>query len=286
MQNNDLWIKTKEELLNEIHADYPKGKMILWRIGQCGYVIKFNGKIILIDPVLNDIRDETRISLRLYPVLFTPNDIEADFVICTHAHADHLAEETVKKFADKKNPPVFVVPAGCKKIMESLCPESSQIVYIKEGKTVKLTETSIENEIAISGISAAHPEHYFDENDERMALCYYLKLGNYSLIHLGDTYLTPHLYGELLKIPSPDVFFPPINGDDLFRKMMKYIGNMEAEEAAKLSVKIRAKTAIPTHYDMIIGNTADPNRFANEMIRLDRASNYKILGLGEKLIIQ
>lgn len=282
MEKLEMWCKTKEELLAEIHKDYEKGGLNLWRIGQCGYVIKFAGKVLLIDPVLNDLCDENGVSQRLYPSVFSASEIDADYVICTHAHADHLAEPTVKEFAEKANPPVFVVPAGCKNIMERICPKGTKVVYLADKKEELLWGQGDE-EIRISGISAAHPEHFIDEDDEHMALSYRLQFGRLSLIHLGDTYLTERLYNDLMAMPSPDVFLPPINGDDLFRKMRNFIGNMGAEEAAKLAVKIGARLAIPTHWDMFNGNTADPQRFVNEMMRLGKGNSCKVPELGERV---
>lgn len=280
-----MWQKTKEELLAEIHSEYEDGSLIVWRIGQCGYVFKFNGKILLIDPVLNDLCDENGVSQRLYPALFSASEINADYVLCTHAHADHLVEETVKEFAQKIKPPVFVVPQGCKEIMEQLCPEKSNIFYIKDSETQNL-DSSQAYKITVTAISAAHPEHFLHSDDSRMALSYQLHFGNLTVIHLGDTYLTERLYNNLKSLPSPDLFLPPINGDDLFRKLRDFIGNMEAEEAAKLADKIGAKMAIPTHWDMFNGNTADPQRFVNEMTRLGKAKNCRVLGLGERFVIK
>lgn len=274
-----MWSKTGNELLDEIHtAEVNSQSFLMWRIGQCGYVIKFDGKIILIDPVLNDLTDENGTTVRLYPYPFTATEIGADFVICTHGHADHLAEETIKEFASKNGSPVFIVPAGCKKQMEKLCNLENKIVYLSDGEIAELPTCS--GSFKVRAISAAHPEHYLEKNDDRMALSYQLQLGNKTLVHLGDTYLTEQLLHNLEQLPAPDVFLPPINGDDLFRKMINFIGNMEAEEAAKLAVRLDAKMAIPTHYDMVKGNTADPQRFINEMTRLGKSKNCLTLELG------
>ncbi|MCQ2582801.1 MAG: MBL fold metallo-hydrolase [Treponema sp.] len=281
-----MWLKNGKELIEEIHnAHNENGNVFLWRIGQCGYVIKFCGKIILIDPVLNDLTDENGKTVRLYEAPFSAADINADYVLCTHGHADHLAEETVKTFALKKRSPVFIVPAGCKKQMENLFGTESEakVIYLKPEESAECP--AINCCFIVKAISAAHPDHYYDESDSRMALSYVLQLGKKTIIHLGDTYLTEPLLNNLESIQEPDLLLPPINGDDLFRKMINFIGNMEAEEAAKLAVRIKAKLAIPTHYDMVLNNTADPNRFLNEMKRLESADKCMLLELGQQLIL-
>lgn len=119
-----------------------------------------------------------------------------------------------------------------------------------------------------------------------MALGYQLDLGGFTVVHLGDTYLTPRLYAALEALPQPDLLLAPINGQDFFRTQRSCIGNLEAEEAAQLAVRLRAGCSIPTHYDMVQGNTADPLRFVPALRRLDPAARFALPALGERLIFQ
>ncbi len=117
-----------------------------------------------------------------------------------------------------------------------------------------------------------------------MALAYCVELDGIRVMHLGDTYLTERLLHSLEQLEAPHIFLPPINGDDRFRAMRDCIGNMEAEEAAKLAVHLGADLSIPTHYDMIAGNTVDPLRFAAELRRLSPTAKWHIPALGELVI--
>ena len=102
----------------------------------------------------------------------------------------------------------------------------------------------------------------------------------------GDTYLTPHLYETLQALPRPDLLLAPINGQDFFRTQRNCIGNLEAEEAAQLAVRLGAVCTIPTHYDMVQGNTVDPLRFAAALRQLDPAACFALPALGERLLFQ
>ena len=133
---------------------------------------------------------------------------------------------------------------------------------------------------------AAHPEHILDAGDPGMALGYQLTFGGFTVVHLGDTYLTPHLYETLQALPRPDLLLAPINGQDFFRTQRNCIGNLEAEEAAQLAVRLGAACTIPTHYDMVQGNTVDPLRFAAALRQLDPAACFALPALGERLLFQ
>lgn len=45
-------------------------------------------------------------------------------------------------------------------------------------------------------------------------------------------------------------------------------GNMNYREAALLSSKVKAKVAIPQHYDMVALNSEDPQKFVREVKRI------------------
>ena len=87
-------------------------------------------------------------------------------------------------------------------------------------------------------------------------------------------------------LPRPDLLLAPINGQDFFRTQRNCIGNLEAEEAAQLAVRLSAACTIPTHYDMVQGNTVDPLRFAAALRQLDPAACFALPALGERLLFQ
>lgn len=274
------WNKKGSELLEEINSTVlADGQTAMWFVGQVGFIIKARETIILIDPVFNDLCDGTGASMRYYEAPFAPDEINADYVLCTHGHIDHMAEDTLKGLV-KANPEVkILVPAGCKELAKGYGLGEENLVTGVDGDEISLQEG-----IRVDCISTAHPVHVYDENDEAMSLAYRLQVNGKSILHLGDTYLTETLYKALKALPSPDVLMMPINGDDVFRKMDNCIGNMEAEEAARLAVDLAADLAIPMHFDMIHGNTVDPLRFAGKLREMDKSAKYYIPVLGAKYV--
>lgn len=276
----EKWYKSGRTLLDEIeNTRVEQGELALWFIGQCGYICKYGGEIVLIDPVLNDIIGEDGKSVRHYPAPFAADVLHADYVFCTHGHIDHMAEETLRGLSSRNPNLKIILPAGCRRLADSYGLSPAQLLPVNEGVNKKLTE-----DISFFAFSAAHPAHVLDESGEDMALGYCISFGDIRLVHLGDTYLTGRLLASLQKLAPPHIFLPPINGDDYFRLARNCIGNLEAEEAAKLAAVLGADLSMPTHFDMILENTVDPLRFAAELRRISPTAKWHIPALGERIV--
>lgn len=248
----------------------------LWFLGQCGFAIKYDGRVILIDPVFNDIQGGG-VSVRRYASPVAPDELKPDFVLCTHGHIDHMAEETLRGIAAAFPETVFVIPAGCRSLARRY--GLANVIALQDCGSAALWDG-----VMVRAFSAAHPSHVFDENSEDMALGYCLQMGDIRIAHLGDTYLTDRLMASLQQLGKLNILLPPINGDDLFRARRNCIGNIGAEEAAALAAALNADLTIPTHYDMIEGNTVDPLRFAAELRRICPTARWRIPVLGEQIL--
>lgn len=274
------WYKSGSALLKEIEdTRAEQGTLAIWFLGQCGFVLKYGEKTVLIDPVLNDIPGEDGKTCRCYPAPFEADSLFADYVFCTHGHIDHMAEVTLRGLAANNRSIQILFPAGCRRLAEQYGLSSGQLLPMTDGMHVKLA-----GNVSAAAFSAAHPSHVLDETSVDMALGYALSFGEIRVLHLGDTYLTGRLLDSLRRLAPPNVFLPPINGDDYFRRARNCIGNMEAEEAAKLAVLLGADLSMPMHYDMIQENTVDPLRFASELRRLAPKAKWHIPALGERIL--
>lgn len=276
----EKWYKKGSALLSEIRStQLLPDELAVWFIGQCGFILKSDKYTVMIDPVLNDITGDDGKSVKNYEIPFTPGEIAPDYVFCTHGHIDHLAGETVSGIANASPDTKFVIPVGCRSTALDCGLLESTLILVEDGCDVSLGDG-----LRLRAVSEAHPTHALDSNDPAMALGYCVELNGIRIVHLGDTYLTERLLHSLEGLEPPHIFMPPINGDDRFRALRDFIGNMEPEEAAKLAVHLKVDLSVPTHYDMIIGNNSNPLRFPAELLRLSPAAKWHLPARGERFL--
>lgn len=268
-----------ENLLNQINeTKLLNDELAFWFLGQTAFAFKYKETVLYIDPMLNDLKDDNGKSLRNFPSPLNPSSVKADFVFCTHGHIDHFADPSVKNILTSNPDAKLFIPSGCNKFISDYGINKNQVISLSPEENCETTDFSIK------AISAAHPQHIYDKTNPDMALGYIISFGNIRIAHLGDTYLTKELYNELSSCGKIDVIFVPVNGTDFFRAEQNLVGNLEPEEAAVLCQKLKVNLAIPTHYDMIKGNTVNPIRFASATYENGFDYNWKIMQVSERFI--
>ena len=275
---NRTWYREGKSLLKEIEETSPaKQSLAFWYLGQMGYIFKGDVTVYM-DVMLNDHLAANGNSARWYQPPFPPEKVRTDYVFCTHNHVDHLAPETLQGIAAHDPDTRFVLPAGCASVLEDLGIAPDRILPVNAGQTLELPG------VRISAVATAHPVYQADEQGRDLSLAFLLEMNGVRVLHPGDTYLTGQLIRELSALPAPDLFFPPINGQDYFRTERNCIGNLNTIEAARLSEILQADLTIPSHFDMFVGNTVDPLEFARCFMALRPSAKWHIPALGERFL--
>jgi L-ascorbate metabolism protein UlaG (beta-lactamase superfamily) len=285
--NGERWYKKGQALLSEIGGAKPEqGSAYIWFMGQHGFAVKLNGLLILIDTILNDLKDHEGKSLRLYPPPFAPDSLYGvDYYLCTHDHADHLNLETILPLARVNPQACFIVPQPLRGKLTEAGISQGRVLGAREGEALSLgSNTDAEPAALLCPLAASHPDYITDENGDYLSLGYVLKGGGVSVYHSGDTWATPRLVAALKNMAPLDVAMLPINGTDWERTSGGIIGNMNVLDAVKLSHIIDADLTIPSHYDMIPNNSENPANFADCMYRLCPERKFHIFSLGERFI--
>ncbi len=243
-------------------------------LGQCGICLKNEKYEILIDPVLTDLYEDG-VYIMNYPPVLSPRDVSPDLVLCTHEHIDHLNKETVMGIAANTDKTLFVIPKGLSDLLKGWGISSDRIIAMSDDEVITL----FSKDIVLKAFSTAHPVHSLDERGYDKNLGYGLVLDGRQYVHLGDTYRTDRLFESLKKLGRIDVLFSPINGRDEEREARGVIGNLSSKESVELAIDLKVGLLIPTHYDMVKGNTEDLENFEREVRYHNRQIDYKILEL-------
>jgi L-ascorbate 6-phosphate lactonase len=206
---------------------------IRW-LGQSGYLLSDGETEICLDPYLSDAVKRVAGRERMVPQPVAPEELKSDLVICTHNHLDHLDPDAIAQM-DKRR--LFCAPSDCEETLRRLGVEN----YLP-------FDCGCKTEAGAFQLEAVFADHTVP------AVGLVVRHAGQTLYFSGDTYYHRRL--EELRAYRPDFMFVCINGK---------LGNMNAQEAVRLTAIIRPKVAIPNHYGMFASNTVDPSLYASEL---------------------
>ena len=139
----------------------------VWRIGQCGVFLKYNGKIILIDPVLEPIYGTDGVCRTHFEPPFSADaNFSVDAVFCTHNHLDHFQPDTICKLVASHPNVKFFVPTGIlDEIQECIASFSDRVTGIRQGQQLELFQN-----ISVTAVAVPHDVYRVDANGNEKAL--------------------------------------------------------------------------------------------------------------------
>ena len=207
---------------------------VTW-IGQSGYILTDGVTEICIDPYLSNVVDRIAHRGRMVEAPIAPEDLNSEIVVCTHNHLDHVDIDAIPLM--KKDNKTFLAPTDAQKQLKE-CGVENYIAF-DEGDTYsfgdfKLTAVFADHSVPAIGVVVEHK--------------------GVKLYFSGDTEYNEKL--EKLKEMNIDVMFICINGK---------LGNMNVDEAVKLTGIIDPKVGVPTHYGMFESNTEDPKKYTDAL---------------------
>lgn len=207
---------------------------IKW-IGQSGYILNDGKTKICIDPYLSDVVNRIADRPRMVKAPFSPEELESDIVVCTHNHLDHIDIDAIPLM--KKDNMLFLAPSDAKNQLF----ECGVINY----KSFDIGTKIEKGEFELEAVFADH-----SVSSVGVIVCH----SGRTLYFSGDTEYNKEL--EKLKEYNIDVMFICINGK---------LGNMNADEAVKLTQIINPRVSVPSHYGMFESNTENPKKYTSRL---------------------
>lgn len=188
-------------------------------LGQATIKISIPGKTIYIDP---------------YQI---KNPDQADIILITHSHGDHLSLEDIAKVSSDKT--IIMAPNDCLK----------QLKDITMDKTI-VSEPGIKKQFKGIHIEAVPAFNMVKTNFHPKSnrwVGYILTLNGIKIYHAGDTEKIPEM-----KNFQCDIALLPLG--------QTYTMN-SVKEAAEAALDVKARVAIPIHYGLYEGQESDAREF-------------------------
>lgn len=254
-------------LLDDLRqTEVPAGGVRLYWLGQAGFAFRTAaGKRVFLDPYLSDACERLFGFKRLSLPALRPEEVEADWVILTHEHADHLDPDAIPVIA-RNNPACrFAGPAGCEAALEAAGVAVARRVLLEANRRHDL------GDLAVHTVPADHGDI------SASALALVLDFGGARVMATGDTSWRPALFKPLYDL-KPDVVLAAING---------VFGNMNHIDAARLVSEAGARYAIPCHFWTLAEQGAgDPAGFLNACAVACPGVKAMLLRPGEGLTVE
>ena len=256
-------------------AEGAAGRLVVWWLGQSGFLVFYGREFVLLDPYLSDSLTKKYAATDKPHVRMTERVVDparlglVSVVTTSHNHTDHLDAETLA--------PIFAAAPAAKLVLPAANVDfvTQRLGAAAQARFVPLAdgERATVGEFTFEAVPAAHEElapHYAG---------FVVSVGPFRIYHSGDTVRFPGMAGRLRPL-GVDLAFLPINGRAPERRVS---GNLDGVEAAKLAHDIGARCVVPCHYELFEFNTASPAPFIAECARLGQ--RCAVLRAGERLTL-
>jgi L-ascorbate metabolism protein UlaG (beta-lactamase superfamily) len=241
--------------------------------GHSTVLVTVDGVRVLTDPVLRNVGP-----LRRHGPAAPAATIDADVVVISHAHRDHLDLPSLR---DLPGAPLILVPSGLATVLRRAGLPS--VAEVEEGERVEVGP-----DVSILAFPALH-DGYRPPLGPRAAALGFVIEGSSTVYFAGDTDLFPQmrsLAGTLDAALLPVWGWGPTLGP----------GHLDPRRAADAAGLVDARVTIPIHWGTLFPHglhrvwperlVQPPLEFARHVERLGIATDVRVLAPGEETMVE
>ncbi len=257
----------------------------LWWLGQAGFRLRdpAGGPVVFIDPYLLQ-RDD-----RTWQAPVGPDALaQADIVLATHGHTDHLDRPSLAAAAETPGSRFrLVVPLPLVDEAVGLGLPRTRVVGATPDQELAFDGVRVHPVPARHGVNVADAYTFGEELSGGLAryLGYVVEIGGVRAYHAGDG--IPYAgQAERLRALQPYLALLPINGRDFYRETERNIvGNMDEREAARLAHDMGARVLVPMHWELFGHNRGEPGQLVSHVTQHYPQLTVVALGRGARLVV-
>lgn len=236
----------------------PEGWPELRWLGHSGFILRWRGQTLLLDPNTSAWCTVSRRRLEASADLGSIGRVDA--VLVSHAHYDHLDLQTLRSVRDLRS---VVLPAGGEEVLAGAEWKGVRIESVEEGDAVRV------GELEVIAVGAAHNGNRFHPLASRRhrAVGFVVRSGGLALYYAGDTGFGEH-FRAIAERYRPRLAILPIGAFRPRFPMKAY--HLSPEEAVAAARILGAETVIPCHFGTFRLSWDDP---AEALPRFARAAS-------------
>ncbi len=259
-------------------AQLESGQAAVWWLGQSGYAIKTQNKLLYFDLYLSEYLTEkyagtAKPHVRMTRAPLRGSDLRAgSLAFVSHRHGDHFDPVTLPALCAAVPRLRIILPQRCVEL--GIQAGLSRMIPMHGGDAIRI------GGVSIYAVPSAHPTIDYDPALGHAFLGYVVDVDGVRFYHSGDTVVYPGLAERLISL-APDWLFLPING----MVSPDTPPNMNIDDAVALAQAVGGRApVIPMHYDMFTFNTADVRLFSERAARA--GVPHHVLQCGERFIVE